>query len=102
MIVLRQSPEVRPRYPSPGEDARRHVRHLYAAAGILAWLGEAPGPRPGEPTHEVYVFAEPSPPPTWALDLSLSPAAQTDLVALRADLRARFAVRPASAAATLP
>lgn len=37
--------------PLPGEDGRRIVRH--GMAGILAWLGEDVGPKPGEPTHVV-------------------------------------------------
>lgn len=35
--------------PSPGEDARRIVRH--GMADVLAWLGEKVGPKPGEQTH---------------------------------------------------
>ena len=38
-----------PTQPSPGEDARRIVRH--GLADVLAWLGEKVGPEPGEPTH---------------------------------------------------
>lgn len=34
------------RPPTPGEDARRLVRHGFAE--VLAWLGEEVGPRPGE------------------------------------------------------
>lgn len=35
--------------PSPGENARRIVRH--GLAHWLEWLGEDVGPAPGEPTH---------------------------------------------------
>jgi hypothetical protein len=35
--------------PSPGQDARRMVRH--GMADVLAWLGEDVGPKPGEETH---------------------------------------------------
>jgi hypothetical protein len=37
--------------PSPGEDARRIVRH--GMADVLKWLGEDVGPKPGEVTHAV-------------------------------------------------
>lgn len=40
-----------PLKPSPGEDARRIVRH--GLADVLAWLGEDVGPRPGAQTHAV-------------------------------------------------
>lgn len=38
-----------PTRPSPGEDARRIVRH--GLADVLAWLGEEVGPKPGVPTR---------------------------------------------------
>lgn len=37
--------------PSDAEDARRIVRH--GLAGVLDWLGEDVGPRPGDPIHVV-------------------------------------------------
>lgn len=37
--------------PSPGEDARRIVRH--GLARVLEWLGEPVGPAPGVATHAV-------------------------------------------------
>lgn len=39
---------------TPGEDARRIVRH--GLSDVLAWLGETPGPLPGEPVHTAYVI----------------------------------------------
>lgn len=39
--------------PSPGEDARRMVRH--GMKDVLTWLGEDVGPRPGERTHALMV-----------------------------------------------
>lgn len=36
--------------PTPGEDARRIVRHAYGEE-FLAWIGEKVGPEPGAPTH---------------------------------------------------
>lgn len=40
-----------PVIPSPGEDARRIVRH--GMADVLAWLGEDVGPKPGAAAHVV-------------------------------------------------
>ncbi|MFQ6170396.1 hypothetical protein ACK8HX_02215 [Oryzobacter sp. R7] len=45
VIVSRELPLA----PSPGEVARRIVRH--GMAEILAWLGEDVGPRPDDVTH---------------------------------------------------
>lgn len=45
------------KYPTPGEDARRMVRHGYAE--ILAWLGEEVGPEPGVPDHPVVIAYDP-------------------------------------------
>lgn len=42
-----------PLHPTHREDARRIVRH--GLADVLAWLGEHPGPRPGEPTHALII-----------------------------------------------
>lgn len=60
MPVL-ESPAL-PYRPSPGEDARRAVRHAYAEASvdwlegsILDWLGERVGPKPGEETHAMVI-----------------------------------------------
>lgn len=44
---------VLPIIPSPGEDARRIVRH--GLADVLDWLGEDVGPSPGMPTHALMV-----------------------------------------------
>ena len=41
--------------PSPGTWARRFVRHQYAAAGIIDWLGEKVGPRPDSRTNAMEV-----------------------------------------------
>lgn len=38
-----------PFHPTPGEQARRIVRH--GMADVLAWLGEEVGPAPHEATH---------------------------------------------------
>lgn len=38
-----------PTPPTPGEEARRIVRH--GLADVLEWLGEDIGPRPDHPTH---------------------------------------------------
>lgn len=42
-----------PLAPSPGQDARRIVRH--GLAEVLAWLGEKVGPEPGDATHALLV-----------------------------------------------
>ena len=44
---------VLPLHPSPGEDARRMVRH--GLADVLAWLGQPVGPQPGAQTHVLRV-----------------------------------------------
>lgn len=44
---------VLPLTPSPGQDARRIVRH--GLADVLAWLGEPVGPKEGEKTHAVLI-----------------------------------------------
>lgn len=44
--------------PSDGENARRLVRHLYAEAGVLEWLGEKPGPLPGEVIRNVFLLPD--------------------------------------------
>lgn len=41
------------RPPTPAEDARRIVRH--GLADVLEWLGEDPGPRPGERVSTAYL-----------------------------------------------
>jgi hypothetical protein len=38
-----------PADPTPGEWARRYVRH--GMADVLEWLGEKVGPEPDQPTH---------------------------------------------------
>ncbi len=43
-----------PVVPSPGEDARRLVRHLFGAE-FMAWVGLPLGPEPGAVTHMVWV-----------------------------------------------
>lgn len=37
--------------PTPGEEARRIVRH--GLADVLKWLGEDPGPKPDALTHAI-------------------------------------------------
>lgn len=42
-----------PYEPSPGEDARRIVRH--GLADVLDWLGEKVGPKPGALTQALVI-----------------------------------------------
>lgn len=42
-----------PLLPTPGQDARRIVRH--GMTEILEWLGEDVGPEPGAPTHVLVI-----------------------------------------------
>lgn len=42
--------------PTPGQDARRIVRH--GLADVLAWLGEDVGPAPGAQTHILLIGAD--------------------------------------------
>lgn len=43
-----------PRDPTPGEWARRYVRH--GLADVLEWLGEPVGPEPDAKVHVMFVF----------------------------------------------
>lgn len=45
------------RPPTPGEEARRIVRHGYA--DVLEWLGEEVGPEPDEPVTVQYAYLLP-------------------------------------------
>ena len=51
-----------PIHPSPGEQARRLVRH--GLADVLAWLGEEVGPGPHDAMHAAVVMVEPGGPAT--------------------------------------
>lgn len=42
------------RPPTPGEDARRIVRH--GMAEVLTWLGEDVGPAPGDRIHTAFAI----------------------------------------------
>ena len=43
-----------PRTPTPGEWARRYVRH--GLADVLEWLGEPVGPEPGDLVHVAFIL----------------------------------------------
>jgi hypothetical protein len=51
VVVTRMLPQP----PSPGEDARRIVRHGFADAGLWPTAAGDVGPRPGEPTRAIRI-----------------------------------------------
>lgn len=53
-IRVVESLHVPARDPTPGEDARRIVRH--GMADVLAWLGEPVGPAPGERVYTAFLI----------------------------------------------